>query len=985
MQTVLNPRWLFLVNTLPILILFSLYFGAYQIIGTLLSEEHINAWIETGSSLAVLFLANLLYTFWAIRNDMKVSVVYAATAIFSYITFIYLYEMQSSDIIPRDIPSWMLPNNMILYVGTFVMPTLAHALLVLIVHSTSEEGEKTTYGFLNYILPPILWFVAIILIIPFWKPIGHRNLEQHISIVLVVIACVIFLFFVGRIVYLYTVKRRNIWAEPSVISSIIFGIILPIAALLLNTTIDNFFGNFTNYWFYGLTAFNGVVLSMPELGKPVYRLFLFLARCISYPFIVYFFLIFLPYTPLSLPLLLALGLGFLLLLPMILMILQTNVMRTDFDYLDEYYPKTLVRVVFALGILVIPASVTFSFWQEKNALYQALDYVYEPNLADKNPDKINTSALKEVIGQIRRHKERRWDWNHTQTPFISPFYNWFVLDNMTVSPEKINLLEAIFLGTHYQSPDNLQNARTKQVKLTKLNTSTKYDSLKKQYSTWVDLEITDTDTSQGRWQQGEFETFFELPEGVWISDYYLWIEKEKVHGLLAEKKAAMWVYQQITATRRDPGILNYVSGNKIRFRVFPFSAAGEVRKTGIELLHKEPLLIKNDSNEILIAPQPPKGESLFEFPLRGLGGLTPPSGAGGLFFSYDSKAAYLSASYKKTLPKVKRKPYLHFIVDCSESKKLHKSDYKNIIQKLIKNNQNLSLNSKITFANAYTKTVNIKHNWQKMLEEQEFSNGFYLERAIEQILYEEIKNPSNTFPVIFVIASKNDKPIINKNFADYRNVLVENENYYLANIYLTDEHYLVNKLNEVEYSLLDLAKFNEVKRNIVPLTKSKNGEYESLLEKWQKEEHEVLAWKYANKTYYLRNDNKASIVSIMGYHDDDENLTYRGCKRKDWTSALTLQGQYNHLVFSPETTEKMWLKLVKRSFDVQIMTPLTSFISLENEAQRQALLYKQQQVLNSKKSLDIPDTTIPQSMDEPSWWVCGLILLALLAWKKFKT
>ncbi len=540
------------------------------------------------------------------------------------------------------------------------------------------------------------------------------------------------------------------------------------------------------------------------------------------------------------------------------------------------------------------------------------------NLRQKNLN--YWQCLEEVIEQIRRHKERRWDWNHTQTPFISPFYNWFVLDNMTVSPEKINLLEAIFLGTpYYASPNNSQDSRTQHVKLTKLNTSTKYDSLKKQYSTWVDLEITDTDTSQGRWQQGEFETFFELPEGVWISDYYLWIEKEKVHGLLAEKKAAMWVYQQITATRRDPGILNYVSGNKIRFRVFPFSA-GEVRKTGIELLHKEPLLIKNDSNGIVIN-QNPKVESKKQ-----------------VLFSYDSKAAYLSASYKKTLPKVKRKPYLHFIVDFSESKHLRKQDYLADVEKIIKENPNLIENAKITLTNAYAHEISLNENWQEQFKNTKFEGGYYLDRALEQIVYDQIKNTTNFYPVLYHIGGDTDHVINEKHISDYPNVFIDND---------------------------------------------------KLFRDWDKTTIPVLAWKHNNKTYYLRNDNKASIVSIVNENSEngnnnDEKPLYTDFKRKDWTSALTLQGQYNHLVFSPETTETMWLPLVKGSFDAQVMTPLTSFISLENEAQRQALLYKQQQVLNSKKSLDIPDTTIPQSMDEPSWWVCGLILLALLGWKKFK-
>lgn len=55
--------------------------------------------------------------------------------------------------------------------------------------------------------------------------------------------------------------------------------------------------------------------------------------------------------------------------------------------------------------------------------------------------------------------------------------------------------------------------------------------------------------------------------------------------------------------------------------------------------------IMKSPNPTQIAPQPPKGESSSEFPLRGLGGLTPPSGVGGLLsysLDYEYNSTYFS-------------------------------------------------------------------------------------------------------------------------------------------------------------------------------------------------------------------------------------------------------------------------------------------------------------------------------------------------------
>jgi len=64
------------------------------------------------------------------------------------------------------------------------------------------------------------------------------------------------------------------------------------------------------------------------------------------------------------------------------------------------------------------------------------------------------------------------------------------------------------------------------------------------------------------------------------------------------------------------------------------------------------------------------------------------------------------------------------------------------------------------------------------------------------------------------------------------------------------------------------------------------------------------------------------------------------------------------------------------------MTPETSYLVVENEAQKAALMQKQKQVLSSNKLLDLNEDT--QRMSEPSLWVLAVLLgLALAALNNF--
>jgi len=139
----------------------------------------------------------------------------------------------------------------------------------------------------------------------------------------------------------------------------------------------------------------------------------------------------------------------------------------------------------------------------------------------------------------------------------------------------------------------------------------------------------------------------------------------------------------------------------------------------------------------------------------------------------------------------------------------------------------------------------------------------------------------------------------------------------------------------------------------------------------------VLEYKFSDNTIaYLPNNDQPSII----LKKDIFEINPQEIKEKEWQSALTIQAKWMSQVLHPETSDKEWLNLVKYSFVSKVMTPATSYIVVENEAQKAILKKKQKQVLSGNKSLDLDEDT--QRMSEPSLWILTILLGLVLLYKQ---
>ncbi|MFO8054819.1 MAG: MSEP-CTERM sorting domain-containing protein [Bacteroidales bacterium] len=928
MKKLMNPKWLFLINTIPIILLFFLYISQYNIIKSLLEPESIRLWKIFGGTLGVLGILNFLYALYLTVKKKNVSVIYGLAALLIYIPFIYLYGYHIDSIIPFSLPSWMIPGNLMMYLGTFLMPTLAYALFILVIYFTpKKEDLKPWLSFLYALLVPVIWYVFIELILPFWQPPTSKYL-WHAGTILIIVFTLLFLFFLIRSIYILTIKKSALWNKYELLWKIPVALIFPLLGLAVNNGVifdkfgDYVFGDFSNIWFYLLAVINALVICLPRLDHKKYRIALFLGRSITFSFTFYFFLVFLPYLPLSIVAIIAFGLGFLMLTPLMLFVIHVNELSKDLQYLKEKVSTRVLWVSLSAGFLILPLIITLTFTIDKHNLEKTLDYIYTPDYYS-NYD-INTKSLKKTIHTIRQHKDKNgFGIFSNQTPYLSPYFNWLVLDNLTLSDTKINQIENIFFKKTADRPAR-DNIRKQDVVITDTTIKSNYDKSQNAWVSQVHLEITNNSANG---LDAEYATTIELPPGCWISDYYLYVGEEKKPGILAEKKSAMWVFSEIRNRKRDPGILYYLTGNRISLRVFPFTK-NEVRKTGFELIHKEPFTLFIDSTELQL----------------GKAGIP----ADGSFENQDM--AYISTNKKESLPKVQRQPYFHFLVNASEGNASRSEEYKSRIRDLMQQHPDLENNSKISRVNSFVQTFEIDDPWQNIFNNSDFTGGFFLDRAIKSTLVKSYQRHDNKYPIIVVVSDSLEKAVLDKDFSDLAITFPESKFFY----HLTENATLIphSLLHQPESPAVDTAK-NDF---FIPARK-----YTTTNE----------------QVFYLPDNGKPSVL----LKSDNLSLDKKEINSRDWQSALMMHGNWMSQNLNPAQSKEEWLSLVKSSFRSGIMTALTSYIVVENEAQEAMLKKKQKQVLSGNKSLDAGENS--QRMSEPGLGILAL-LLGLILWLRKK-
>ncbi|MBC6698154.1 MSEP-CTERM sorting domain-containing protein [Hymenobacter sp. BT190] len=952
MRNLLHPKWLLLVNTVAIVVLVLLSYGQFKVIQSLLPTSSVQTWACLGGGLAGLAASTLMYALWQLRRRQEVRTLYCVLTLAGYAAFICLSVSLADELVPRAVPRWMVPTDPLVYLITFLMPTLAHAGYALVMRLTPADREYSVL--INVLLAlavPGVWFVLIMLpggfllenILPAW-------LSGGLMVTGLVVGTIGFLFYVVRVVYILELRRGGYGREFSVLWKVLLGIVLPVIGLLVNNGLfwggfgsaeAGVFGNFNSPWFYGLAVLNGMLLCLPASSNRWLHLLLLFGRSVLLGYTFYFFLVFLPFLPLSLLAVIIIGTGFLMLTPLVLLLVHVRELAADWKLLRPVFSGRVLLLVLLGGIGALPLLITARYLFDRYTLHQALDYRYAPDYRRRYD--LDESALARTLAVVKQHKDRsnRGDVMFgSHVPYLSLYFNWLVLDNLTLSDTKIADLEQVFLGA--LSEDTASKTRSFAIPtpaapaITQVTTKSTYDAHQQAWVSQVELHVANTDTTL---RAGEYTTLLNLPTGCWVGDYYLDMNGRREHGILAEKKAAAWVYAQILSETqvRDPGLLTYQNDHQLNLRVYPV-VGRTFRVTGFQLLHKEPVVLTLDGRTLRL------GQAL-KVP-----DVTVP------VLASDGEVAYMSGAAKQRLPLVQRRPYYHFLLDVSARQQQHRQVYARRLEQQFGPEVLRDTSTRFTLVDAYATQVQAGADWQQQLTGHQSRGGFYLEGALRQLLVHARQRPRATYPIPIVVTETLTTAVLGSDLAELQAAYPESDRFYVLD---ANQQLTAHSLRQNSHKPLT----DSFTTSLPTTTRPK-----------------VRAWPSAIRPLaYLADNGTAEVVLAHPAAPMRPALAAGG----RWQTGLLLHGYQQWQAFHPEATDEQRVPFVQASFRAGILTPFTAYLALENQAQKAALQRKQEQVLSGKAALDVDESESNQPTAVPLDDYLGLLVVAaigLAAW-----
>lgn len=929
----MHPAGILIAHTLPMVVLAGLYGSMLQVVHPLLDAESIAAWERLALMAGTATLGATGYAAVQWLRRAPTHPLYGVLVFIAYVPLLFHIGSSMSVLFPVDIPRWMMPENAELYAFRLMSLPLGHSLFALVAASlpVGHHGRPLR-DLLAAAAIPLLVYLFVQVVEPFRR---SSAFEEHAWVVVLVCLTIAFLFLVVR--GIMALARRSRSSETlRLVATVVVALVLPLLGLMVNNgdfgslgrQVHHVFGDLSHPAFYLIALLNAAVLIWPSSARPGIRLLQFVLRSAGFTYVLYFLVLFLPWLPLSIVAIVAFGLGYLMLAPILLFALQATALIADARFLAAHRSWPAIAAYAIASMAVIPAAIGMRYLHHRMVLRDALHHVFasDPSLFTQPLDE---DAVAEVLAQVEANRSR-WDWTDRNTPFLTPLYNRIVLDNLTLSEQKADLLERILLDAP-DADEALETRATQRVMPSSANTATSwcgaasvYDQEAEAWRSRVHLRVSNA--GGGR---EEFVQRFALPDGAWINGHYLVIAGDTVPGILAEEKAASWVYANIVSYRQDPSLMRRGALHTIELRVFPVEPH-EPRSTGFDVLHKEAFDLVLGSDTLRL------GDDTHALPPQ------PVQGAAG--------TALIPRSLKAALPRIERAPHYHFVVEGSEAQRARRGAVIARLSAYVARERIDPARITLHIADAYGKSLSYGPEALDAYTHHAGHGGFFSDRMIRKVLSEAMLNPAPTYPLVVIVPSDATQ-------ADGG-----------AGILLEDLSEIAALLPEGDrFLVLQPDGSVNVRRFDAPGADLQHSAIEP---------HPVRAWPDARQPrYYLRDDGEGEIIVDMPHLTDGEDAA-----QPDWEQAMALEGRYRAYALRYDGARIPWLSIVRGSFTQQVLMPVTAWMCVENEAQRNALLRKQEETLASDANLDTMDQELT-SMSEPSWWWLTPVLLLVLFWR----
>lgn len=470
-------------------------------------------------------------------------------------------------------------------------------------------------------------------------------------------------------------------------------------------------GDFSSFTIWLLALVNAALYLLPPLQNRQISLVVFALRIAGLIFVLYFCVVFLLYLPLALVLILAFGLGFLLLIPYLALIFQWIRLRRDFAEFAGINRKTIAAVI-AVGALLLPALIFAHIYRDRALIAETIAYVQRPPLALNQKAPVSAAlALSFAKGAESSPRGFRHATGHL--PIYDGLYRSIVFDGVELSENLRRRIEQIFAAKPAATPrQGTRIAATSQID----NVTTQSQAKGNLTASALRVRFKNTGNTPA-----EFSGQVSLPQGVFVTGHWLTIDGVEVPAQITTKNTAIWVYDRITERQRDPSLIYYESPNTLRWRVFPVPANG-IREARLELSHAYDAALQVADRQVLLTA------------------LTPVIPA----FSSSSGRSQLLAPAKAG-DSFTRDVYLHFVMDCSAQAPVNTSgNAKAAAEKL-----GLSLDhARVSYVNSSIRT----ENYTGSANCPQHAGGFFAELAVRSILHSAYLSGGKTFPLIVVLS-----------------------------------------------------------------------------------------------------------------------------------------------------------------------------------------------------------------------------------------